>query len=457
MSDKMIPLKEKISYGLSDAASNLTFQMVTMYIMYFYTDVFGLSAGAVATLLLVVRILDAFVDPAVGVMIDKTHTRWGKCRPFFLWFALPYTVIVILTFTTPHLNESSKLIYAFVTYILLNILYSAINLPISAMLPSMTTNYQERTVTNVVRMFFAVGGGLAVAALTMPLVGALGKGNSQKGFSLTILIFASIAFVLFLNTFFNTRERIQVNGGKPVPFKEGVKSLKNLPWVICLISNTVGAIGATVKSQSIVYYLQYNLHKQDLVSLYMVLMVLGTFSSMAFSALLVKKWGKRNITILSSVFAVISGLLTAAAGSNIPFFFAATILYGFGSGVAAGAGFAMMADVVDYGEWRTGVRAQGLTYSASSFGSKFGMGVGGGLAALILSIGKYVPNATQAVSATNAISFNFIWFNVITSAICIVVMLFYHVDRLYPQIQADIKLKRESMNAEETVQEAGSF
>lgn len=212
--------KERISYGLGDTASNLVFQMITMYLMFFYTDVYGLNVAAVGTLFLVARIIDAFDSPIFGVLIDRTNTRWGKSRPYFLWLALPFAIVAVLTFMTPDIGDTGKIVYAYITYIALGILYAGINLPLTSLLPSMTSNSQERTAVNSVRMIFGQLGGLIVSIGTLPLVAAFGQGDQQQGFLWTMVLFASVAVVLFFITFANTRERVQTaNGSQVVPFK----------------------------------------------------------------------------------------------------------------------------------------------------------------------------------------------------------------------------------------------
>ncbi|MCM3340883.1 MFS transporter [Paenibacillus sp. MER TA 81-3] len=159
--------KERISYGLGDTASNLVFQMITMYLMFVYTDVYGLNVAAIGTLFLVARIIDAFDSPIIGVLIDRTNTKWGKSRPYFLWLAVPFAIVAVLTFMTPDFGDTGKLVYAHITYITLGILYAAINLPLTSLLPSMTSNSQERTVVNSVRMIFGQLGGLVVVGIAL--------------------------------------------------------------------------------------------------------------------------------------------------------------------------------------------------------------------------------------------------------------------------------------------------
>ncbi|MGM1048844.1 MAG: glycoside-pentoside-hexuronide (GPH):cation symporter [Bacillota bacterium] len=429
--DNQVSWKERISYGLGDTASNLVFQMITMYLMFFYTDVYGLNVAAVGTLFLVARVIDAFDSPIIGVIIDRTHTKWGKSRPFFLWLAIPFGIVAVLTFMTPDFGNTGKLVYAYFTYIVLGILYAAINLPLTSLLTSMTSNSQERTVVNSVRMIFGQLGGLIVSIGALPLVAAFGKGNQQQGFLWTMVLFASIAVVLFFTTFANTRERVQMGDkNQVVPFKDGIKALKgNLPWWILLFMNVFFWVGMTSKGQSAVFYLKYNLGREDLVPLVNGLNVI-LLVGIALMPMLAKRIGKRNTALLGVAIGAASQLIVyvAAVLSSIPILIGAVAIGNIGIGFAAGLMFAMLADTVDYGELRSGIRAQGLLTASSSFGVKFGMGIGGAVAAWVLAIGNYVPNQEQAASGLAAIQFNFVWIPFICFLICALLLLFYKLE-----------------------------
>ncbi|WP_314587431.1 MFS transporter [Paenibacillus terrigena] len=438
--------KERISYGLGDTGSNLIFQMITLYLMYFYTDVYGLNLAAVGTLFLVARVIDAFDSPIIGVLIDRTNTKWGKSRPYFLWLSIPFAVVAVLTFMTPDFSDSGKLIYAYVTYIALGILYAGINLPLTSLLTSLTSNSQERTVVSSVRMIFGQIGALIVSIGTLPLVAAFGKGNQQQGFMLTIILFASVAVVLLFITFANTRERVQTaDGNRAIPFKEGIKAIKgNTPWWLLLTIGLFMWIAMTGKGQSTIYFFKYNFAREDLIPLVNglnIMMLVG----IAFAPLLTKRIGKTKTAILGYMIGVVGQLIAfiAASMGSIPLMVAAIVIGNVGLGFAAGITFAMLADTVDYGEWKSGVRAQGLLTSAGAFGAKFGMGIGGALAAWILNMGHYVPNQEQSSSALAAIQFNFVWLPLICFVISIVLFMFYKVDRVEKQMIHDLELKRQ--------------
>ncbi|WP_339320069.1 MFS transporter [Paenibacillus sp. FSL R10-2734] len=445
MNENQMPWRERISYGLGDTASNLIFQMTTLYLMYFYTDVFGLNPGAVAVVFLVARVIDAIAEPFIGVMIDRTQTKWGKCRPYFLWLAVPFSLTAVLMFLTPDFGDTGKLVYAYISYTVLGIMYSGINLPLSAILPSLTSNSNERTVINTVRMIFAVIGVVTVSAGTMPLVKAFGGGDQAKGFLVTMILFSSIALLLFLNMFANTKERVKAIDEKPLPMREGVKALKgNVPWLIMLLMSLFLWITTSIQGQTSIYYMTYYMKKPELIPIVNSMQLLMIFS-MVIAPFIVKKIGKRNTIIIGSVVSII-GYLIAITGGNalsVPVLLAGLLISGLGMGVGAGLIFAMMADTVDYGEWKSGVRAQGLLYSAASFGVKVGMGLGGALGGLILSMGGYVANSTaQSESALAAISFNYLWAPIIGQIIMITLLLFYRLDKDQPVMIRELEERR---------------
>lgn len=445
MGKNQMPWKERISYGLGDTASNLIFQMTTLYLMYFYTDVFGLNPAAVAMLFLVARVIDAIVEPFIGVMIDRTQTKWGKCRPYFLWLAVPFSITAVLMFMTPDLGDTGKLVYAYISYTALGIMYSGINLPLSAILPSLTSDSNERTVVNTVRMVFAVIGSVVVSAGTMPLVQAFGKGNEAKGFLTTVVLFSVVALLLFLNMFANTKERVKAINEKPIPMREGVKAIKgNTPWLIMLLLSLFLWITTSIQGQTSIYYMTYYMKRPELIPIVNSMQLL-MIVAMVFAPLAVKRIGKRNTVICGSIVSII-GYTVAIIGGNalsVPMLLSGLLISGLGMGAGAGLIFAMMADTVDYGEWRSGVRAQGLLYSAASFGVKVGMGLGGALGGVILSLGGYVANNTaQTDSALTAISFNYLVAPIIGQIIMIILMLCYRLDKIQPVMMRELEERR---------------
>lgn len=451
MSKNQVGWKERISYGLSDTACNLVFQVIGTYLMFFYTDVFGLSIAAVGTLFLVARIIDALDAPFFGVLIDRTNTKWGKSRPFFLWLAIPFGIMATLTFFTPDLSDNGKLIYAYITYISVGIIYSGVNVPITSILPSLSSNPQERTVLGTVRSIGGQIGAIIVTVATLPFVSALGKGDDQKGFFWTMLIFSIFGVIMLLTTFKNTEERVIIPGKTVIPFKEGIKAVRgNMPWFIMIFLNFIYWMGQTIKNQTTVYYFANNIGNAKLIPIMMSFNFITLFS-LLLTPTFSRRIGKKNTMILGLVIGVAGQIMMGIGGkiTSVPFIMTGNIIGTFGTGFILGLISVMLADTVDYGEWKNNVRAAGLLTSASSFGAKFGMGIAGALTAAILSAGGYVANQKQTASALHAIEFNFIWLPIICNALGIFALLFHRFDKLEKQIITDLNNKRKVFKNEE--------
>src|SRR5665811_908388 len=286
MISQKLKLKEKIGYGFGDAASSMFWKLFSMYLMFFYTDVFGISATLVGTMFLVTRIWDAAFDPFVGILGDRTETRWGKFRPYLLWVAIPFGIIGVLTFTTPSFAQSGRVIYAFVTYSLMMMVYSMINVPYASLMGVMTADGKERTSLATFRFIFAFGGSLLVLALAEPLVdifSKLGKGgvNLQQGWQLAAVVFALIAITFFMFTFSWTRERI-----KPATVKTSLKKdltdlLHNSPWFILLGAGVSAIFFNSIRDGAATYYFKYYIQGQSAFSINAINLTI-TLSSLYF-------------------------------------------------------------------------------------------------------------------------------------------------------------------------------
>ncbi|KRM96095.1 xylose-proton symporter [Liquorilactobacillus aquaticus DSM 21051] len=423
-----LPWNERLSYGASDFACSFTFSLIGTYLMYFYTDVFGITAAAVGTLMLVARVVDAFDGPFWGIMIDHTHTKWGKSRPFLLWFNAPFAIFTVLCFTTPNLPMFWKIVWAYVTYIGIDVLYSAVNIPLTSILPSMTENSDERVVLSTIRSLFSNLGGTLISVIALPLVAFFGGGNNRRGFFLLALMAATVFFVIYLIVFSNLKERVQTKQSqKALPIKESLKALKkNWPWVIVIVLNFVYWLGMQAKGQVTIYFFKYNLGRPGLVSFALLFNAIGLIS-VFLTPRVVIKIGKKN-TLLAGLTISVAGQLLMGLGAsllNVPIIIIGTIVGNFGNGFVGALIAVLLADAVDYGEWKNGVRAEGIVTSASSFTAKFGMGIGGAISGLLLSWGHYVPNKTQSASALFAIEANYIWVPMIALILSFVLILFY--------------------------------
>jgi len=423
-SDK-VPFHRRISYALTDTGGNLLYCIIGGYLLYFYTDVFGLSVGAAGTLLLLTRLIDAIDAPVWGFIIDHTKSKYGQSRPYFLWMCIPFAVFTVLTFTTPGLSGTAKVIYATITYILAGICYTGIATPITSILPNLTRNTNERVTLNSFRMVGGNIGNFAAVTFVLPLVAFFGGGNDQKGFTITVTLFAIIAVIMFLIAFADLKE-FNTEKIKAIPVKQSVKAIKgNWPWIIIVSANLLFWIALTVRTSTLVYYFEYNIGNKNLVPLIngiSVIQVLG----MAAIPFIVKAFNKRSTMIVGFILAAVGQVIMFMAGTSLTPIIIGWIIGCIGSGIACSMPFAMLSDTVDYGEWKTGIRASGfLTAIGSAFCIKAGSGIGGFIPSQIMGAFGYVPNAAQSHSSLLGIQFSFIWLPAIIFALGIIPMIFY--------------------------------
>ncbi|WP_413375736.1 glycoside-pentoside-hexuronide (GPH):cation symporter [Alkalihalobacillus sp. 1P02AB] len=447
-SNQKLPLSEKISYGFGDMASNLIYTVITTYLTFYFTDVYGIGAAAVGTMMLIVRFVDMIDSPIFGILIDKTKTRWGKSRPWILWTCIPFTVGAIALFAGPDLSEGGKLTYAYILYILVSVLYAAINGPLATMLPSMTSNVQERTVANTFRMVGGQLGGLIVNMSLIGLVAYLGAGDQQKGFFYTMTLFSVLAFVLFLITFFGTKERVHSASGKveSIPLKESVKAIKgNRPWIIMSLLVLVFFMMYITKLSASIYYITYYVGKPGVVSLINSLGMV-TIVGILSIPFLTKKFSKKSVIMAGLIISIMGQLVIYLGDQNITIIAIGTVIGGIGLGLPAGLLFVLMADTVDYGEWKSGIRAQGLLVSASSVGFKLGSGLGAAIPAWLLAFGGYAAGKAQTQTSLNMISFSYIWIPVILGVIAFILMIFYKWEKPHEEIITELEARRTAQN-----------
>ncbi|HEY8484313.1 MAG TPA: MFS transporter [Longimicrobiales bacterium] len=465
---------EKVGYAVGDAAANLIFQTLLVFQMAFYTDTFGLSAAAVGTLLLVVRMWDAITDPIMGVIADRTNTRWGKFRPWILWSAVPFGIMGCLAFTTPDLGYTGKLIYAYLTYGVLMLVYTINNLPYSALSGVMTGDVAERTSLSTYRFVFAMLAAFAVQVGALPLVEFFGKGNDARGYQLTMGLFSAIAVVLFFITFFSTKERIQPPPGQATSLRQDLRDLvRNGPWVALFLLTLFVFITLAMRGGVMIYYFRYYLSGESLARFVegfpsflepFVRLSGGEPVAVAFSTLnafglaatilgivlskpLALRFGKRNLFIGGLGFTT---LFTAAFFFFPPDALAAVYvtetLRQFAYGFTIPLLWAMMADVADYAEWSTGRRATGMVFSALVFGLKAGLGFGGALGGYLLSLYGYQANVAQTEQALEGIRLTASLYPAITFGIGVVCLFFYKIDKqLEFRIADELEARRRSL------------
>lgn len=422
---------ERISYGLSDAADNLVFQVMTTYLLFFYTDVYGLSAGAVAILFVVARICDVLESFVIGVMIDHTHSKWGKSRPFFLWYALPYVVFAILTFVTPNFSAGGKLAWAYVTYLGLGFLYTAVNLPITSILPTMSQNEKELTLLGVIRQFFGSSVQIIVSVFTLPLVAFFGHGNQQKGFLLTISLFGIISLILILNTFAHVRERFTDHEKSHQPLSKALAMVRhNDPWIVISVVIFLFWLVTAIKNSTAIYYFKYTLHNEGLVPLansFTLASLIGVLLIIKISGIT----GKKE-TMLSGIVTAFVGQLILTAGvylHTLPVLFTGIFINSIGHGIIVGLVSIMIADTIRYGT-TMGIQAEGILASTDNLGVNMGLGIGGMITAGLFQLSGYVSNHAQNTATLHMINVNYVWIPLAIYVVMFIVLTFYNETKI---------------------------
>ena len=440
-----LSVKEKAGYGIGDAAANFIFQTMIMFQLAFYTDAFGITAAAAGTLFLVVRVFDAVFDPVMGVVADRTNTRWGKFRPWVLWTAVPFGIMGYLTFFTPDLSASGKLMYAYITYILLMMVYSANNLPYSALSGVMTGDVGERTSLSQYRFVFAMLAQLVIQGLAWPMVSRFGHGSVTHGYQVTMGIFSALAVVFFVITFATTRERIHPAPEQRSSIRQDFADLgHNGPWLAMFVLTIVLFVTLALRGGVVLYYFKYYVRREDLFSIFNVLGTGATIVGVILSKPLALRFGKRDLFIGGLFF---TALFTAAfvfvPPGAVVTMIGLEMLRQFAYGFTIPLLWAMMADVADFSEWKNHRRATAIVFSAIVFGLKAGLGVGGALGGYLLTAFGYVPNVAQSAHALQGIKLTMSVFPAIAFLVCVVCLLFYHIDRrLENQVADDLAERR---------------
>ena len=538
--DENISIKEKIGFSLGDTASNLVWQTLMIFQLYFYTDIFGLPAAVVGTMFLITKIWDSINDPIMGIISDRTNTKWGKFRPFLLWLALPFALFGVLAFTTPDFSLTNKIIYAYISYTLMMMVYTAINIPYSALMGVISASPSQRASFSQYRFMFAFTGGLIVQALTLPLVNSIGvdntdvfsaelinkeivitengvgasklvlnadldtenaltknvvvtvyrsdledeidtnsdiiylpKGfgthtlnptkyfdtdisskeltiqvvNEAKGFQGTMVVFGIMAIIMFLTTFYTTKERVSPPKEQKTNVKNDVKDLlTNKPWLVLLCVGIISLAYVAIRYGSIMYYFKYYIGDESLVSAFLVSGTIVTIISISFTEKLCNRFGKKKVVIVSQI---ITGTFTAlfffVDKSNITAIFALNIIVSLASGPPAPILFAMYTDTASYSEWKNNRRATGLIMSASTMAQKFGLTIGAALAGWILAYYGFKANTTQTTDATFGILLMVSLIPAAGSFIVAGIMNFYQLDnKTMDKIESDLKTRREN-------------
>lgn len=392
---------EKLGYGLGDMAANFIFQAMLALQLNYYTDTFGLTAAQAGTLFLVVGIVAAAFNPVMGAIADRTHTRWGRFRPWLLWTAVPFGIIGFLTFTTPNMSMGHKIIYAWVTYLLLRLIYTANNVPYCTLTAVITHDPDERTSVASFRQILANSAGFIVQSLAIPAVIYFGGGNSARGYQLTMGSLSLLAVVLFLIAFAVSHERVEPDPLQKTSVVQDLTDLvKNGPWVALFLVTIFYFTATAIRGSVMLYYFKYNAGNEILFAWFNGFGLASLLIGVAVSHALTVRYGKRKLFIWSMLLAGFFNvaLLFIPVTDLVPVF-ASEVLRQFAYGWSCPVLWAMIADVADYGEWKTGRRATGTVTAAVSLALWVGLAIGGALTGWLIAAYGYVANAVQTPHA----------------------------------------------------------
>ena len=450
MKARPLTTREIVGYGLGDMGFNFYWTNIATFLLIFYTDVYGITAAAAATMLFVVKIANAFTDPLIGALADRTRTRWGQYRPFLLFMPLPLAVVGVLTYSTPDFGPTGKLAWAYATYLLLMTLYTSANLPYAALSGVITADARERNAVNASRFIAGFAGGTLVTAASPRLVQWLGAGDAARGWTLTMVVWSLAAAAIFAITFSTTSERVQPVQASPSTVRQDLADLRsNKPWILLFFLALIIMGGITLRMTSAAYYFKYVVNRPELLATFVPAYLLAAAAGTAMTPLLTRWVDKRKLMIgLMLASTVLSTAFLFVPNDAIVLMYVLQVALGLALGPKSPLSFSMLADSADYNEWRHGRRATAMTFAASSFAQKLGTAVAVAVIGALFSALGYVPNATQSAQSQTGI----IWLmSVIPAAFTLmaaVLMVFYTLDNpTMARIQADLARRKSSSAA----------
>ena len=463
-----LSLKEKISYGFGDLASVLYWQTFMLYFTYFYTDVFLIPASVAATMFLISRIWDGLNDPMMGILADRTKTRWGHFRPYLLWISVPFAVAGVLTFTVPNFGPTGKLIWAYATFNLMMMLYTAINIPYTALLGVISPDSNDRTTVSSMKFLFAFSAGIIVSATLLPMVKALGGTNEAQGWQYTFMIYGIAAIIFFFIAFKGTRERVQPPKSQKSSIKQDLFELvTNVPWLILLATTITFILFVAVRGSVTVHYFKYFIGTQQVsfpfmgsgtydfaavTSAFNTVGQISAFLGVLLVSSFAKMIGKKKAFMIIFAIAIIS---TAAfyflSAEQMALIFLFQITGSMTGGPLSVLLWAMYADTADYGEWKRRRRATGLVFSASTMSQKIGWAFGAFVALTLMSQVGFEPNQAQSEGSLRGLILLFSIIPAGFGVLSMIIAFFYPLnDKRVEQIVNELAERRKAIG-EETV------
>lgn len=433
---------KRIGYGIGDLGCNLVFSTMASYLMVFYTDVFGITAAAAGTMMLVTKFIDALTDTGMGLLVDRTHTKWGQGRPYFVIGAIPFAIFTFLTFYIPDLGSSGKLVWAYVTYCLLCTAYTVVNIPLNTIVPRLTSDVHERNILVSTRMICAMAGTAIVMSITAPLVKYFGQGNEARGYLVTMTIYGIVAMCIFLLTFASTKEIVPPTVTQAhTSLAKDFKGLTGQAWILFFLNLFYFSL-YVVRNTTVIYYFKYNLGRTNWLSLVGILGILSGLPMLLLLPALEKHFSKRNLMFMSVILYALGDLLIFAGKNSAACLLIGLVITGLGIYGIFGLTFAMQPDVIDYSEYKKNASVAGLIAAFQGFFVKGGMGLTSFVIGLFLKNGGYVANAVQSKQALTHIEICFIWIPIVLCALIAGLTYFYKLDGLRAEMTEELEKRR---------------
>lgn len=439
---------KRIGYGIGDLGCNLVFSTMASYLMVFYTDVFGITAAAAGTMMLVTKFIDALTDTGMGLIVDRTHTRWGQGRPYFLFGAVPFAVFTFMTFYIPNFGSGGKLVWAYISYCLLCTAYTVVNIPLNTIVPRLTSDIHERDILVSTRMICAMIGTAIVMSITAPMVEFFGQGNEARGYLVTMTIYGIAAMCIFFVTFASTKEVVPPTAShKHASLLQDFKGLTGQAWILFLLNLFYFSL-YVVRSTTVIYYFKYNLGRSDWLSLVGILGILSGLPMLLILPILEKKYSKRSLMFFSVILYIVGDMVIFMGRNSAACLLIGLVITGLGIYGIFDITFAMQPDVIDYSEYEKNASVAGLIAAFQGFFVKGGMGLTSFVIGVFLKNGGYVANAVQTEKALSYIEICFIWIPIVLCALIAVLTYFYKLDGIRGEMTQELEARRRKMESE---------
>ena len=443
-----LKIREKLGYSLGDCASNFVFQTQLVFLMSFYTDVFGITASTVGTILLFSRIWDGFNDPVMGALADRTNTRWGMYRPWLIWTAVPLALCFVLAYTTPNVGSTLKVIWAFVTYNMLMMAYTANNIPYSALTGVITGDNAERASLVSWRFILAMTAGMIVQTFTLDLVAVFGKGDDALGYQLTMALWATIGVVFYVIAFATTKERIKPDPRQKTSVASDIRDLVgNKPWMSLSLATALVFLYLSMRGGMGIYYFRYIVihdNAEGLFGWFNGVGALTTLVGISLSKMLSLRFGKRDTYIMGLVIcAFFTACFYFVPPENVTLIFVLQGVLQFFYGITIPLTWAMIADVADFSEWKSGRRATAMVFATTVFALKVGLSLGSAISGWLLDYYGYIPNEVQSAETTRGILLMMSLFPAAAFVLACGALMTYGIDRpMEKTIESDLTTRR---------------